>query len=181
MNLNISTEILSEINFALWLDDVTKFWLITRFRKSLFCVFCIQPLSFDSHCAVKPVSTVQSCFCWAARIHTILPCWGGVGYKLKSVAWVESSSKFRMKDRESPRSTGGSLSTSEAMDLNGVDDLKILGAQNPNFWKMPNRENKLPRVTSFTLHTNKPPIDNNSSVGNVILINTSKTLGHPVK
>ena len=35
MLLNISTEILSEINFALWDDDVITIKLITRFRKSL--------------------------------------------------------------------------------------------------------------------------------------------------
>ena len=59
---------------------------------------------------------------------------------------------------------------------NGVVDLKILGAQNPNFRKMPDRENRIPRVTTFTPYTNKPPIDDNSLVGNVILINTPPTL-----
>ena len=46
--------------------------------------------------------------------------------------------------------------------VNGVEDFKILGAQNQNFREMPGQENKIPQVTLLTLHTSKPPIDNNS-------------------
>ena len=64
----------------------------------------------------------------------------------------------------------------DCIELNGVGYLKILGAQNPNFRKMPDRENKLLRVTPFTPHTNKPSSGNNSFVGKVIPINTPQRL-----
>ena len=99
-----------------------------------------------------------------------------------SCCFVDFHARAKMKCRHYSLRYDGSTHISSiyrlaaAPDFNGVGDLKILGAQNPNFRKMPDRENKPPRVTTFTPHTNKPPIDNNSSVGNVSNQHTSKPL-----
>ena len=57
MVLNIWTEILSEINFALWSDDVTTLWLITRFPEvpvyiALVVVFVWESLPNSSLCSL---------------------------------------------------------------------------------------------------------------------------------
>ena len=66
--------------------------------------------------------------------------------------------------------------TERGVNDHGVENLKIFGVQNENFWGMPGRENKILQVTSLTPCENKPPIKSNSWVGKVIPISTPPIL-----